>query len=103
MGEFWTVLLGLLLVVVTLAPGLVLLFYGVDADRAWPWVCGAVLYFCVWIAAASALAFGGDDDGYHEWRGGHGPETRCEYQVRQETSLVGKVPVTRDVVYTVCK
>lgn len=42
-------------------------------------------------------------DGRHEWRGGAGPDTECNYQIRQEfVGVVGKGGHYEDHTYTVC-
>lgn len=59
------------------------------------------------LAFAAAVAFGWHlmterEQQQHSWRGGNGPNTVCSYFTQQETVMVGKVPVTQDVTYTVC-
>ena len=41
--------------------------------------------------------------GVHSWKGGSGPGTVCEYEVKQTTKMVGKVPVSSDEVFTICR
>ena len=78
---------------------------------AWLWVsgmgtvgvrvAGSVAAFFVLAAAFTVLVAtsNGDDDGVHEWRGGSGPDTVCDYEVRSE--LVGKI--VQNITYTVCR
>lgn len=43
-----------------------------------------------------------DQKAAHSWRGGTGPATSCDFETRQVTYIVGKVPVTHNETWTVC-
>ncbi len=77
---------------------------------AWLWVehkgslrdriLASVMAFVVAAAGLTvAVSVLDDDNGVHSWRGGAGPDTVCEYEVRSE--MVGKV--IQNVTYTVCR
>lgn len=67
---------------------------------------GLVLVLVVAMVIAAFMF--GESDGRHSWRGGSGPDTRCFYEIRDETQTSsdgkgGTVQTPVQVTYTVCQ
>lgn len=73
-------------------------------DNRWKRMSLYIAAAIFWVAFTAAFVpWSSDSATSHEWTGGTGPATVCNFEKRTRMILVGKVTVPQDYTVTVCR